>query len=100
MGGSLVAAGGHNPLEAAQFSVPVLMGPNYENFRSIVDRLRQAEGIGIVTAAELGAAVRSLLDDEAAAVQMGARALAVFERESGATARAVRALGLLMEGAP
>ena len=37
VGGSLVASGGHNPLEAAQFGVPVVMGPSYENFREIVE---------------------------------------------------------------
>ena len=36
VGGSLVAAGGHNPLEAAQFGVAIVMGKHVENFR--VDR--------------------------------------------------------------
>src|ERR1700733_148181 len=39
VGGSLVAAGGHNPLEPAQFRVPIVMGPHYENFRAIVEQL-------------------------------------------------------------
>ncbi len=32
VGGSLVPAGGHNPLEPAQFGVPIVMGPHYANF--------------------------------------------------------------------
>ena len=37
VGGSLVKAGGHNPLEPAQFGVPVVMGDHYANFASIVE---------------------------------------------------------------
>ena len=49
VGGSLVAKGGHNPLEPAQFGVPVVMGPSFENFREIVERMRAANGILIVS---------------------------------------------------
>ena len=41
VGGSLVPAGGHNPLEPAQFGVPIVMGPHYANFRAITDDLRR-----------------------------------------------------------
>ena len=44
VGGSLVAAGGHNPLEPAQFGVPVVMGESCENFREIVEAMRDAGG--------------------------------------------------------
>ena len=50
VGGSLVAKGGHNPLEPAQFGVPVVMGPSYENFREIVGAMREADAIRIVRA--------------------------------------------------
>ncbi|SPT71268.1 3-deoxy-D-manno-octulosonic-acid transferase [Anaerobiospirillum thomasii] len=33
MGGSLVDIGGHNPLEPAYFSLPVITGPYYYNFK-------------------------------------------------------------------
>ena len=39
VGGSLVPAGGHNPLEPAQFGVPIVMGPHYANFRAIAEDL-------------------------------------------------------------
>jgi 3-deoxy-D-manno-octulosonic-acid transferase len=35
IGGSLVPTGGHNPLEAARFGVPIAIGPSTENFREI-----------------------------------------------------------------
>ena len=46
VGGSLVTAGGHNPLEPARFGVPVVMGRSSENFREIVKAMR---GGGAIT---------------------------------------------------
>lgn len=96
VGGSLVEAGGHNPLEAAQFRVPVVMGPNYENFRAIVERLRADDALRIVQPYTVKEALDTLFRDEKAAWAIGARGYAVFLAEAGATARAVDALlGLL-----
>ena len=92
VGGSLVAAGGHNPLEPAQFGVPVVVGPNYENFRAITEDLRAHGGLRIIESDELAAALLELLENGAAAHAMGARAREVFERQAGATARSVEAL--------
>ncbi|HEX4064773.1 MAG TPA: 3-deoxy-D-manno-octulosonic acid transferase [Acidobacteriaceae bacterium] len=97
IGGSLVPAGGHNPLEAAQFGVPILMGPHYENFRGIVETLRAQEGIWIVQADDLKDALVEALRGSAAAQGMGARAREVFEREAGATARTLAELLTIVE---
>jgi 3-deoxy-D-manno-octulosonic-acid transferase len=91
IGGSLVPAGGHNPLEAAQFRVPVVMGPHYENFRAVVERLRAADAIRIASSETIAAALAELLHDEAARF-LGDRAYDVFATEAGATLRAVDAL--------
>ena len=50
VGGSLVKRGGHNPLEPAQFGVPVVMGPSFENFRNVVGKMQAAGAIRIVGA--------------------------------------------------
>ncbi len=42
VGGSMMERGGHNPLEPAQFGVPVVMGPSYENFREIVGKMMRS----------------------------------------------------------
>jgi 3-deoxy-D-manno-octulosonic-acid transferase len=96
VGGSLVAAGGHNPLEPAQFGVPIVMGPHYANFRAIVDDLRAHDGIRIAGKEELAGTLIELLEDKAAAEVMGKRGRQVFERQSGATARCVEALRTLL----
>jgi len=93
VGGSLVKRGGHNPLEPAQFGVPVVMGPSYENFREIVGKMIDANGIRIVKdELELKAAFEELLTDRAAAETMGQSGQQVFEEQQGATARAVEAI--------
>jgi 3-deoxy-D-manno-octulosonic-acid transferase len=100
IGGSLVPSGGHNPLEPAQFGVPILMGPNYENFREIVEKLKARQAIRIVEPAELSAVLLAMLHDESASRTMGAHAREVFHAEAGATARTVDALLALLLGKP
>lgn len=97
VGGSLVPAGGHNPLEPAQFGVPVLMGPHYENFRGIVEALQKNEAIRIVAPDQLEPALAETLSGSPAARMQGIRAKEVFEAEAGATGRAVQALTTLLE---
>jgi 3-deoxy-D-manno-octulosonic-acid transferase len=92
VGGSLVAAGGHNPLEPAQFRAPIVMGPHYENFRAIVEQLRAQDAICIVQPDAVKNEFAALLADEASACAMGTRAYTVFSSEAGATARAVDGL--------
>lgn len=97
VGGSVVAKGGHNPLEPAQFGVPVVMGASYENFKEIVGAMREADAIRIMGREGLGATFVELLTDSAGAQAMGARGRAVFEAQSGATGRTVAALMELLE---
>ena len=96
VGGSLVPAGGHNPLEPAQFGVPIVMGPHYANFRAITDDLLAHQAIRIAARAELAQALVDLLTNSDEAQAMGARAREVFEQQAGATGRCVEAIrGLL-----
>ena len=97
VGGSLVAKGGHNPLEPAQFGVPVMMGASYENFRDVVGRMREAGGIRMVKDGdELGATVMELLENRELAVAMGERGRAVFQSQAGATGKTVEMLMALL----
>ncbi|MGC2163908.1 MAG: 3-deoxy-D-manno-octulosonic acid transferase [Silvibacterium sp.] len=98
VGGGMFVPGGHNPLEPAQFGVPVVMGPHYENFRGIVEKLRAVDAVAVVEPSALPQALRDLLADEAMAKAMGARGRTVFESEAGATERAVTALIGVLEG--
>jgi 3-deoxy-D-manno-octulosonic-acid transferase len=92
IGGSIIPAGGHNPLEPAQFGVPIVMGPHYANFRDLTKDLRAHDAIRIAAREELGQTLQELLSNSADAAAMGARARAVFEAQAGATARSVVAI--------
>ena len=96
VGGSLIAAGGHNPLEGAQFGVPVVMGEHFENFREIVDGMRTRKAIRITTQDTLCEEMRRLMLPEADAREesgrMGERGRLFFEEQAGATERTVHAL--------
>ncbi len=96
VGGSVVAAGGHNPLEPAQFGVAIAMGPHVANFRAMVDDLVAHDALRIAAKEELAEALMELLRDGAAAEAMGARAKEVFERQAGATERCVAAIRELL----
>jgi len=92
VGGSLVPAGGHNPLEPAQFGVPIVMGPDYANFRAITEDLIAHQAIRIAAGEQLTAALIDLLGNPAEAKATGERARHVFEQQAGATARSVQAI--------
>ena len=92
VGGSLVPAGGHNPLEPAQFAVPIVMGPHYANFAAITDSLRDHDALRIAAKDDLASTVIELLSNRSAAEAMGKRAREVFDRQAGATDRCVAAI--------
>jgi 3-deoxy-D-manno-octulosonic-acid transferase len=96
IGGSMVPAGGHNPLEPAQFGVPIVMGPHYANFRAIIDDLLAHDAIRIAAREELAGALIELLCNRSAAQATGERARQVFEQQNGATGRCVEAVRELL----
>ncbi len=96
VGGSLFPGWGHNPLEPAQFAVPIVMGTYYPNFRAIIDTLVDAEAVKLATTETLVPIIENLLTDEEAANILGVRALEVFHHQSGATSRVITALLALL----
>jgi 3-deoxy-D-manno-octulosonic-acid transferase len=100
VGGSLVPAGGHNPLEPAQFAVPIVMGPYTENFRGMVAALLEQEAIRVTPPERLCAALQELLTSPEAQL-MGSRARHVFEEQAGASETCLAAIRkILAESSP
>ncbi len=97
LGGSLVHAGGHNPLEPVRFGVPVVMGESYENFRGIVQAMHAENAVRIVSSGMLATVFVELLVNPAEAMALGERGRAVFAAQAGATTRTVHALLALVK---
>jgi 3-deoxy-D-manno-octulosonic-acid transferase len=101
VGGSLVATGGHNPLEPAACGVPVLFGPHMENFREIAGLfLGSGAGAQVPDAAGLAAAVCALAGSVPSRLEMGQRGERLLEDCSGATARHIEIAAALLAGKP
>lgn len=88
-GGSWANIGGHNLLEAAVHSVPVLRGPNMQNQPEIVRILGPEQGGLLVEANALGPTLVDLLDDDKRRRELGRAAADAVERNRGAAARTV-----------
>lgn len=93
VGGSLVDTGCQNLIEPAALGLPVLSGPSLYNFQAVSELLREAGGMTVVAdASALADAVLELLQDPPRGLTMGRQALAVVERNRGATARLLQSV--------
>jgi len=93
VGGSLDRIGGHNVLEAAALSTPVLVGPHTFNFADITELLLASGGAQRVgDAAELEHAAARLFRDETLRQKMGEAGLALVQSGQGSLSRT---LGLI-----
>lgn len=84
MGGSFVSNGGHNPLEPAALSVPVIMGPSQFNFAVICEQLQAAGGMVTVSESALASQLMDLISSDERLLSMGAQGFAVVEANRGA----------------
>jgi 3-deoxy-D-manno-octulosonic-acid transferase len=90
VGKSLTAHGGQNPVEPIAAGVPVIFGPNMQNFaRLAADLIERKGAIQVRDGTELQAAVGRLLEDPAACLSLVTNAEEVLARHRGATARTV-----------
>ncbi len=98
--GSFGATGGHNPIEAAMFKKPIIVGTNMDNFQEITAELLNAEGI--IQLQEnmiemLCDEVLRLFSEAQTAKTLGENAYSVIEANQGATRTAFDKLVSLFE---
>jgi 3-deoxy-D-manno-octulosonic-acid transferase len=88
VGGSLARLGGHNIVEPAIFSKPVIFGPHMFNFRDISGLfLKENAGIMVRNEEELKESITMLLESPQASRGFGERARGLIQRNQGATLR-------------
>lgn len=93
VGGSLVRSGGHNPLEPAAFSRPIIFGPDMSDFADISDMLISSGGaISVQDAEGIYDIVSELLTDNQKAGEMGSIALKVFNANKGAVKKTLNTI--------
>jgi len=95
IGGSLNNTGGHNMLEPAALSKPILFGPNVFNFAEIsTDLLEQNGAIQIVNADDLFKSISALLADTKTAKTLGNNANQYFQSKQGSVNKLIEQVRL------
>jgi 3-deoxy-D-manno-octulosonic-acid transferase len=95
IGGSLVAHGGHNPIEAAATGLPLIMGPHDFNFTSVVAAFEAAGCLHrVADSASLAESLGNLFDDRELRAAEVTRAREVVANNAGATDRIADRLAL------
>ncbi|HIG78815.1 MAG TPA: 3-deoxy-D-manno-octulosonic acid transferase [Cycloclasticus sp.] len=98
IGGSFVPVGGHNMLEAAGLSVPVLFGPHVHNFTEISERLLAVKAaIQVEDKEQLAEQVISLLEHSEKRDEMGVAGRAFVEQNQGAVNKVAKRIGELIK---
>ena len=95
VGGSITDRGGHNPLEAALFGKPVMMGPHRENNLQICE-IMAAQGAlaGVTNAGDIVECTRYWLDDSTAYQLACASSQRCLQSGQDALSRTLDMLGL------
>jgi len=88
IGNSLNNGGGHNPIEPAALAKPVLIGPTFTNFQTIIEAMRSEQAIVIVKSEdELRNRLLGLLQSKDLRDTYGQRAYLFYQQQQGALKR-------------
>lgn len=89
VGGSLVAHGGHNPLEPLAFKLPVISGKHTFNFPEIFTKLEQRQGVLMTeeNPQAVAEAVAQFLESQTLSQRYGNAGYAVLNENRGALQR-------------
>lgn len=94
MGGSFSDIGGHNPLEPALFKLPIIVGPDMNNFNEVMQQLKKQQAIVQLTAldnlsGQLSAEIINLLNQPSLSKCYGDKAHQVVLANQGASQRSI-----------
>jgi 3-deoxy-D-manno-octulosonic-acid transferase len=90
IGGSLIERGGHNPLEAAAYGIPVITGPHVFNFLHVYPALLEDEGcLQVSSVDELAPLLSELFNDKVFSKAVGSKGKMFVEKNQGAIAKTI-----------
>jgi len=88
MGNTFNGGGGHNPIEPAALGKPVLTGPSYTNFQSIINAMQTDQGIIVTDSLQtLEKRLMGLLKSQDLRDTFGQRAYVFYQQQQGALQR-------------
>ena len=97
MGGSLNNTGGHNMLEPAALSKPIIFGPIVFNFAEISSELLENKAsIQVQNSDELFTTIAELLSNQEKANQLGKNANQYFKSKQGSVDNLIKQIGLFL----
>lgn len=91
--------GGSDPIEPVGLGKATVIGPDFRNFTTVVETLRDAGGLDVATAGELRVVLGGLLSDPAKRSAMARRGRACIREHQGATRRHADLLLSMLAGA-
>ncbi|MBF0118844.1 MAG: 3-deoxy-D-manno-octulosonic acid transferase [Desulfobacterales bacterium] len=94
VGGSLVNCGGHNPLEPAFFSKPILFGHDMSDFRDIARCLLESGGAVEVNSINIYDTLEALISNPQKIKKMGIDSYKVFSQNKGAIDNTLKVIQL------
>lgn len=89
IGGSLLPFGGHNILEPAYWGKPIVFGPHMDNFPVASEFLRKDAALVVKDSRDIATAIKDLLKNTGKAKQMGQKAKAIIDSNTGAVEKAL-----------
>ncbi len=89
IGGSLVPTGGHNIMEPAYWSTPIIFGPHMDNFPIAEEFIDRAAALEVRDADDIADKVMALLIDTGKAADMGRAARSIVDKNTGAVKKAI-----------
>ncbi|MEI9992351.1 MAG: glycosyltransferase N-terminal domain-containing protein [Rhizomicrobium sp.] len=99
VGGTLIPAGGHNPLEPARLHCAVMAGPHTHNSASAYAAIFAAQGLGLVrSSAEIVALAARLIEHPDEAKALGDAAARGAAALGGAVAKTIDVVDILLGG--
>ena len=89
IGGSLIPRGGHNVMEPAYWSIPIIFGPHMDNFPIAGEFLKRSAAVEVRDSKDIAQTVITLLTDNKKTAELGRNARSIVDNNTGAVKKAI-----------